>query len=116
MGLRAVMGDIAITQTAAGAGTVVSGPIANAGVAADVVLMVQVSAVGGTPTLNASLEESNDLSSWTALTGSAITALTAVGSAMANARPTKQYVRVTATIGGTTPSVTHRCAVLVIPE
>lgn len=116
MGLREVMGDIAVVQAAAGAGTYVSGPVANPGVAADVVLLVHVSAVGGTPTLNASLEESTDNSTWTAITGSAITQLTTTGNALANARPTKSYVRVTSVVAGTSPSVTYRATVLVIPE
>lgn len=116
MGLREVLGDIALTFTAAGAGTVTSGPIANSGVAADVMLLVHVSAVSGTPTLNASLEQSADGSSWAAVTGSAITQLSAAGNAVANARVTANYVRVTATVAGGTPSVTGRATVLVIPE
>lgn len=116
MGLRAVQGDVALTFTAAGAGTVTSGPVANPGQAADVMLLVHVSATSGTPTFNASLEESNDNITYTAITGSAITQLTAAGNAMANARATKAYVRVTYTVAGGTPSVTGRAAVLVIPE
>lgn len=116
MGLRDVIGDLALTLSAAGAGTTTSGPIANPGVAADVMLLVHVSATSGTPTLNASLEESADNSTWTAVTGSSITQLSAAGNAVSNARVTKNYVRVTATVAGTTPSVTGRATVLVIPE
>ena len=116
MGLRNALGDHALTWTAAGAATTVSGPIANSGVANDVLLMVYVSATSGTPTLNVSLEQSDDNSSYTAVTGSAITQLTAAGNAVANARVTKPYVRVTSTIAGGTPSVTGRAAVLVIPD
>jgi hypothetical protein len=116
MGLRNVMGDIAVNQTAAGAGTYVSGPVANPGLASDVVLLVHVSAVTGTPTLNASLEQSDDNVTYTAVTGSSITQLTAAGNAQANARITKGYVRVTSAVAGTTPAVTYRATVLVIPE
>lgn len=116
MGLRAVQGDQAIPSAARGAGTVVSGPVANPGMATDVLLLVHVSATGGTPTLNASLEQSNDGTSWTAVPGSAIAQLTAAGNAMANAQVTQQLVRVTATVAGTTPSVTYRASVLVVPE
>jgi hypothetical protein len=116
MGLRTVQGDGALTFTTAGAGTVTSGPIANPGVATDVILMVHVSATSGTPTFNASLEQSDDNSTYTAVTGSAITQLSAAGNAISNARVTKPYVRVTYTIAGGTPSVTGRAAVLVIPE
>lgn len=117
MGLREVMGDVAVTQTAAAAGTYTSGPVANSGTAADVVLMVHCTAITGTsPTLNASLEGSSDGSSWSAITGSSITQITAAGSQMANARISTPFVRVTSTVGGTSPSVTYRAAVLVIPE
>jgi len=116
MGLRNVMGDLALVGTAAAAGAS-SGPVANAGLAADVVLLVHcTAATGTTPTLNVSLEESSDGSAWTAVPGSATPQLTAAGNAMSNARLTKSFVRVTSTIGGTTPAVTYRAAVLVVPE
>lgn len=111
------MGDLALPSAARGAGTFTSGPVAPAGTAADAVLLVHCTAVAGTtPTLNASLEESDDGSSWTAVTGSAITQLSAAGNAVANARINKSYVRVTSTVAGTTPTVTYRVTVLVIPE
>jgi len=110
------MGDTALVQAAAGAGTYVSGSIAAPGIAQDVMLLVNISVVGGTPTLVVSLEESADgSSSWTAVLGSATASLTTVTSAVTNARPTKPYVRVTSTVGGTTPAVTFRAVVLVIP-
>lgn len=116
MGLRAVQGDVALPSAARGAGTYVSGPVANPGVASDVVLLVHATATSGTPTLNASLEESTDGTSWTAVPGSSIAQLSAAGNASANARITKPYVQVTSVVAGTTPSVTYRAAVLVIPE
>lgn len=116
MGLRNVMGDVALTGTAASAGAS-SGPIANPGQAADVVLHVQcTAATGTTPTLDVKLEESTDNSTYTTVTGSAATQLTAAGTASSNGRITKPYVRVTSTIGGTTPAITYRALVLVIPE
>ena len=118
MGLKNILGDpvAALTWTAAGAATTTSGPIANAGSATDVILMVHVSATSGTPTLAVSLEQSDDNSTYTAVTGSSITSLTAAGNGMANARVTKQYVRVTSTISGGSPSVTGRAVVAFIPS
>lgn len=117
MGLRNAMGDVALPMAARGAGTFLSGPVANAGLAADVVLLVHCTAASGTgPTLNVALEESDDGATWTALAGSAAAQLAAAGSVMSNARPGKGLVRATATVAGTTPSFTFRVAVLVIPE
>ncbi len=117
-GMDAAQGDLALTLTAQGAGTVTSGPITSAGKAGHVLLMVHVSAITGTtPTLNVSLEQSADgASGWTALAGSAAAQLTAVGNAVAYAYPTANYVRVTATVGGTTPAVTARIAALVFGD
>lgn len=116
MGLRPVLGDVALPSAARAAGTYTSGPAATAGMAADVLLMVHVTAVSGTPTLNCSLEESADGSSWSAVTGSSTAQLTAAGNVIAAAAITKNYVRVTATVAGTTPSVTFRAALLIVPE
>lgn len=116
-GLKLVQGDTAFPAAARGSGTVTSGPIAASGVANDVVLAVHCTAASGTtPTLNVSLEESADGStSWTAVTGSGITQLTAAGNAVAFATPTKSFVRVTATVAGTTPSFTFKAVVLIVP-
>ena len=117
MGLRAVLGDVVLTGTAASAGTN-SGPIANPGSAADVVCFIHVSAITGTtPTLAVAIEQSTDGSSYSAVTGGGTSAnITAAGNATINARITAPYVRVTSTIGGTTPAVTYRVLALVIPE
>jgi len=116
MGLRNVQGSVAeVSISAGGAATNVSGPVANPGVATHVVLLVHVSATGGTPTLNASLEQSDDNSSYSAVTGSSITQLTAAGNAIANAVVTKPYVRITSAVAGTSPSVTYKASVLVLP-
>jgi hypothetical protein len=116
-GFQTASGDTALTLTAAAA-TVSSGPIANAGAAAYVLAMVQITAITGTsPTLVVSLDESADGStSWTAVTGATTAALTAAGSAVLFGKPTKNFVRVTATIGGTTPAVTANIAFISFAE
>lgn len=117
MGLRQMFGDQAIPSAARGAGTVVSGPIAAAGQAADVVVFVHASASSGTPTLNVSLEESaTGESAWTAIPGSGIAQLSGAGNASANAVASKPFVRVTATVAGTTPNITYRAAVGIFTE
>jgi hypothetical protein len=118
MGLRNVIGDVGLSAANAGAGTLNGGAVANAGVASDVICAVHVSAVGaGAPTLAVSLQESNDgVAGWTAVPGSAVATLTAVGGGMSNARITRNFVRAVATIAGTTPDVTFRVLLLVIPD
>lgn len=116
MGLRAVMGDVVLTGTTASAGTN-SGPISNPGAAADVVLFVHVTAATGTtPTLAIAIEQSADNSTYNAVTGATGANITAAGTQTINARITQPYVRVTSTIGGTTPAFTYRVLALVIPE
>lgn len=114
MSLKPVFADLALPSAGRAAGTFTSGPVANAGVASDVVLLVHASASSGTPTLNASLEESNDGSSWTAIAGSAIAQLSGAGNAVANGLATKQFVRVTSTVAGGTPNITYRATLMVI--
>jgi hypothetical protein len=116
MGLRPVFGDVALPPAARGAGTYTSSPVATAGMASDVLMSVHCTASSGTPTLNCSLEESSDGTSWTAVTGSGTAQLTGAGNAMASAAVTKNYVRVTSTVAGTTPSVTYRVLLLIVPE
>jgi hypothetical protein len=116
-GFQNAQGDVALTLTAQAAGTVQSGAVSASGQAAYVLLCVHVSAISGTPTLNTSLEESDTgTGSWTAVAGSSTAQLSAAGNAVAFAKPTKSYVRVTATVAGTTPSVTATAAVLVFAE
>lgn len=115
-GMQLAEGDLALALSAAAA-TVSSGPVAAAGQAAYVLGMAQVTAITGTsPTVTFSFDESNDGSTWTAMTGATTAALTAAGSATFCGRATKQFVRATATIGGTTPAVTGMCAVIAFPE
>jgi hypothetical protein len=116
-GMQLAEGDLALTLTAAAA-TVSSGPVAAAGQAAYVLGMAQVTAITGTsPTAVFSFDESNDGStSWTAMAGATTVALTAAGSAVFCGKATKNFVRVTVTIGGTTPAVTGMAAVIAFPE
>ena len=117
MGLRNVQGDVVLTGTAASAGAS-SGPIANPGYAADILCNIHVTAITGTtPTLSLAIEQSDDNSSYTAITGAGTASnITAAGNVTVGGRVTKPYVRVTSTIGGTTPAVTYRVLALIIPE
>lgn len=115
MSLRPVLGDVALASSARGAGTYTSGPVTVAGQATAAVLLIHATAASGTPTLDCSLEESADNSSWSAVTGSSTTQLTAAGNAVASGVVTKNFVRVTSTVAGGTPSVTYSATVLVLP-
>lgn len=115
MGVRPVLGDTALASAARGSGTYTAGPIANAGMASVVLLMVHCTAASGTgPTLNCSLEDSADGTSWAAVANSGTTQLTAAGNAVSAAAATRNFVRVTATVAGTTPSFTFSASVLVV--
>jgi hypothetical protein len=115
MGNRPVYGDVAFTSAARTA-TASSGPIAAAGQATLCIMLVHCTAASGTtPTLDAALEGSADNSSYAAITGGAATQLTAAGNRVACALATTNYVRVTATIAGTTPSFTFSASVIFIP-
>lgn len=116
MSARPVLGDVALPSAARTASTT-SGPVAAAGQATVAVLSVHCTAASGTtPTLDVSLEESADGSSWSAITGSGITQLTAAGNRLATALVTKNFVRTAVTIGGTTPSFTFSASVLFLPS
>lgn len=115
-GFQDAVGDSALTLTTQ-ATTVSSGPIGNAGQAAYVFLGWSVSAITGTgPSVTFSLDESADGTTWTAVPGATSAAISAAGSGVVFGAPTKNYVRVTATIGGTGPAVTAKTAVLVFSE
>lgn len=114
MGLKPVLADVALSS-AARTSTTQSGPVANAGMASQVVLTVHCTAASGTtPTLDVSLEESADGSTWTAVANSGATQLTAAGNRVATAAVTKNFVRVAAAIGGTTPSFTFSATVWLV--
>lgn len=117
MALRTVNGDVAFPSAARAAGTFTSGQVGTPSASIHVVLAVHCTAATGTgPTLNCSLEQSGDGTTWTAIAGSGITALTAAGNAMSNALVSDDYVRVTATVAGTTPSITFTATVLVFSD
>lgn len=115
-GMQLAEGDSALTLTAAAA-TVSSGPIEAAGQAAYVLGMAQITAITGTtPTAVFSFDESVDGVTWTAMAGATTASLTAAGCAVFCGKATKNFVRVTVTIGGTTPAVTGMAAVIAFPE
>lgn len=94
-----------------------SGAIAAPGAVAHALLMVHATAAAGTgPTLVCSLEQSNDQSTWTAIAGSSTATLSAAGNAVSTALVTDDYVRVVATLGGTSPSFTFSASVLTAAE
>jgi hypothetical protein len=116
-GMSTASGDTALSL-AAQAATVSSGSIAAAGGAGYVLGMAQVKTITGTtPTVVFSLDESdNGSTGWTAMLGATTASITAAGSAVFFGRPAKQYVRVTATIGGTTPAITGEVAVIAFAD
>lgn len=116
-GLSAASGDLAL-DLAAEAATKSSGPVAGPGQAAYVLALVHITAISGTgAAVTVSLQESdNGTSGWTAVTGATTAAISAAGQATCFGATSKNYVRVTATIAGTTPSVTGKVAVLAFPE
>jgi len=76
----------------------------------DAMLTLEVGTVSGTsPTLAIKLQESDDNSSFSDVTGATLTTVTATGNSqimrISNLNTTrKRYLRAVATIGGTTPS------------
>lgn len=117
-GLAFARGDRALTLSAQGAGAVSSGQVANAGDAAFILVMTHVTVATGTgPTTTVVIEESdNGSTGWTAVLGGTGAALAGVGNQVIAAAPAKRYVRVTATVAGTTPAVTGTVAVIVFEE
>lgn len=118
MSLKTMQADVAFTaaqRTLAGS-PYASGPVANPGTARACILYVHCTAVSGTtPTLDVSLEESNDNVTYTAITGSGITQLTAAGNRIAYAAVNKQYVRATASVGGSaSPTATFSADIAVL--
>jgi hypothetical protein len=116
MSLRTVLGDVVLRGTAQVAGTYSSGPITNPGAASTVLVLVHVSAVGGsTQTFNVKLQSSPDNSTWTDVPGASATALTAIGTESFNALIPDRYAQVVAVVGGTgSPTVTSQIAVMVM--
>jgi len=109
MSLHPVFGDILLTSAVRGAGTYGTGEISNPGQANFVQFYLVVSAVGGsTQTIDAVVQTSPDNSTWTSVTASAITQLTATGQATGFAYVgSALYAQVLVTVGGTgTPTAT----------
>lgn len=114
--LRTALCEPLIPSATQPPGTYVSGPIANAGYAAWVNFMVHASAMTGAgATLDAHLDSSPDGITWTAIPGSSIYQITAAGNFDGQALVNNEYARVSATVGGTSTTVTFAAAVLVIP-
>lgn len=122
MALRTVLGELKLPLTPAAPvalapGTYQSGPIANAGYAQFVEILVHITAVSGaSPTLVVSLESSPDRVTWTAIPGTATASLTAVGNARTCAWVNDEFVRITSTVGGSATTVTYAVAAVVVPE
>jgi hypothetical protein len=114
MALQYVFGQIVLPSASRGAGTFPSGPIINAGEADVAIMMVSATAIGGTPTLDAVLQTSPDGTTWTSLTPTAITQLSAAGQQMTFGIVTAfEFVQVLTTVAGTaTPTVTHSVSVV----
>jgi hypothetical protein len=109
--------DIVLASAVRGAGTYGSGPVSNPGTANIVEFFIAVTAVGGsTQTIDAVVQTSPDNSSWTSVTASAISQLTATGQAHSFAFvSTALYAQVLVTVGGTgTPTATCVVGVIVL--
>lgn len=116
-GFQFARGDVVMDLVAASA-SANSGAISSPQEGGPVLFAAHVTAATGTtPTLDVSLEQSaNGSSGWAAVPGSALTQITAAGHRVGFAAPTQSYVRVVATIGGTTPAITGRIAVIVFAD
>lgn len=116
-GLQMARGDVVLTL-AATAATVDSGPISAPADGGPIIVAAHVTAVSGTtPTLDVTLEQSaNGSTGWATVAGSALTQMTAAGNRIGFAVPSQPYVRVKATIGGTTPTITGAIAVVVFTD
>lgn len=115
MSMRNVTGDAVLTGTRT---ATVASPRIDAGPGvADILVLVQVTAVAGTsPTLTVSVEQSVDGVTWTAIPASAAPVMSTLGNTVCNAAVPQQFARVVATIGGTTPSFTFRASAMVFAE
>lgn len=116
-GLQFLRGDVVLDLAAASV-TVNSGALTAPQEGGPVVVMAHVTAATGTtPTLDITLEQSaNGSSGWATVAGSALSQFTAAGNRIGFAAPTQPYVRVVATIGGTTPAITGRIAFAVFQD
>lgn len=86
----------------------------------DLVVILDVGAVSGTtPTLDVTIQDSADNSSFAAITGAAFSQFTAAnkqGVLRVNLDGKRRYIRAVATIGGTTPSFTLNACAMIAAE
>jgi len=109
MSLHPVFGDILLPSASRGAGTYGTGEVSNPGQANFVQFFIVVSAVGGsTQTIDAVVQTSPDNTTWTSITASGISQLTATGQASGFAFVgAALYAQILVTVGGTgTPTAT----------
>lgn len=110
---RSIVGDAVLPSAARGAGTFNSAALDFGPGVNDCLVLVHITAMSGTtPTLTVAIEQSTDGSAWTAINGGGVAALSAVGNATLNAATPQRFVRISAVVAGTTPSVTFRVAVV----
>lgn len=117
MSLRPAFSDLVLPSAVRGAGTYASGPVSNPGQANIVEFFIVVTAVGGTTqAIDAVIQTSPDGTTWTSVTASAITQMTAIGEAHAFAFVANSlYAQVLVTVAGTgTPTATCAVGVLVL--
>lgn len=108
MALRALIGDDVLTGALA-AGANNSGAVMLANGSGSFVFGVHSTAVSGTaPTLDVKIQESDDASAWSDVTGLTLTQVTAANqNRVAFGHSAKKYVRAVGTVGGSaTPTVT----------
>jgi|ERR1041384_1089609 hypothetical protein len=116
-GLSFVRGDVVLELNAA-ASTVNSGAVAAPAEGGPMIVGAHITTAGGTtPTLDVTVEQSaNGSTGWATVTGSALAQITAAGNRVGFVAPTQPYVRIVATIGGTTPTFTGRIAVAMFTD
>lgn len=117
LGFAELFGALVRTATANGTGldmtTTVSGQHKPFITEREYKAIVSVGAVSGTtPTLDLKIQESDDNSTFTDITGATFTQLTAVGREEIQFKSIKRYIRAVATIGGTSPSFTFAVILL----
>jgi hypothetical protein len=117
MSLRPAFSDLVLASASRGAGTYGTGPVSSPGAANIVEFFIVVTAVGGTTqAIDAVVQTAPDASTWTSVTASAITQLTAIGQAHSFAFVASAlYAQVLVTVAGTgTPTATCAVGVLVL--
>lgn len=116
-GFSFARGDVVLDLTAQAA-NVNSGPVSAPQEGGPMLVCAHITAATGTtPTLDITVEQSaNGTSGWAAITGGSLSQITAAGNRVGFVCPTQPYVRVVATIGGTTPAITGKVAVVAFAD